>query len=329
MTATIPLPRRALLGAGAALLASPAIAAPWRPNGAVRLILGAAAGGTLDIHARACAPLLAERLGQSVVVENNGGAGGRVAAATVGRAAPDGHTLLVGSGDGLVIADRLFAGQHGKLRPRLRPVTQTIAASQLLVTHPNSGIRSAADYVAAALRPAGVTLGIPGHGGIAHLISEIVNRQLGLTRVVHVPYRGGGPATLDLLSGQLDAMIITLPAVTDHVRSGRLRPLAVSGRQRDPAMPEVPTLDETVAPGLDIASTQGVLVPAATPEPVVEAWHAAWVAALGDPAVNRRLSELGFVVTATTPAAFQVSLDAAKTRFAEVIAAAGIKGEDA
>ena len=326
----IQLPRRAALIAGAGLLATPrALRAQqaWRPRQPVRTIIAAAAAGTLDIHARAAAPVVSERVGQTLVIENNGGAAGRVASATVGRAAPDGHTLLVTSGDGIVISDLLYGRAQGVLRPRLKPVTMTIIAAQLLVTHPDSGIRSVEDYFARSRRAQGVTLGVPGHGGIAHLISEMVNRGLGNTRVVHVPYRGGGPATLDLLGGRIDAMIITLPAVTGHVRAGRLRPLAVSTLQRDPAMPGVPTLAETVIPGFDVPSTQGVLVPADTPDAVVDAWYEAWRAALQT--VAQRLIDLGFVITATTPAAFQESLAAADVRFAEVIAAAGIKAEDA
>jgi tripartite-type tricarboxylate transporter receptor subunit TctC len=326
----IQLPRRAALIAGAGLLATPGLvrAQTWRPRQPVRTIIAAAAAGTLDIHARAAAPAVGERMGQTLVIENSGGAAGRVASATVGRAAPDGHTLLVSSGDGIVISDLLYGREQGMLRPRLKPVTMTIIAAQLLITHPNSGIGSVEDYVARARRGRGVTLGVPGHGGIAHLISEMVNRGLGNMRVVHVPYRGGGPATLDLLAGQIDAMIITLPAVTDHVRAGRLRPLAVSTLRRDPAMPDVPTLAETLIPGFDVPSTQGVLVPEGTPDPVVDAWYQAWRAALQAEEVARRLTDLGFVITATTPAAFRESLAAADARFAEVISAAGIKAED-
>lgn len=327
-----PLSRRAALLSAGVLAAPSRLRADtgWRPTQSVRLIAGAAAGGTLDIHARAAAPLLAQHLGQAVVVENNGGGGGRVAAAAVGRAAPDGHTLLVGSGDGLVIADLLFRGREGPLRPRLRPVSLTVRASQLLVTHPRSGIRDVAGYVDAVRRRDGaLTLALPGHGGIAHLISEMLNRQLGGLRVVHVPYRGGGPATIDLLAGQIDAMIITLPAVTEHVRQGRLVPLAVSTLERDPALPEVPTFHETVAPDFDVPSTQGALLPASTPDAVVEAWNAAWRRALFDPAVKQRLEGIGFTVDASTPAAFEASLSGSSERFAAAIAAAGIRGEDA
>ncbi|MBR0657855.1 Bug family tripartite tricarboxylate transporter substrate binding protein [Neoroseomonas oryzicola] len=326
----IRLHRRHLLAAGGAALAGPALAQPaeWRPTQPVRIVVAAAPGGTLDIHARAAQPLLAQRLGQAVVVENQGGAAGRVAAMQVGRAAPDGHTLLVGSGDGIVLQDILLSARQGRARANLRAVTMTISAAQLLVTHPRSGLRSVQDYVA-ALRTRGerVTLAVPGIGGIAHIISEMVNRQLGL-KVTHVPYRGGGPATLDLLAGQVDAMIITLPAVTTHVREGRLVPLAVSTLARDPALPDTPSFAESVAPGFDVPSTQGALVPAGTPDPVVAALYSAWRDALADAGVKARLEALGFVIHASTPAEFERSLADSEARFAEVISAAGIRSED-
>ena len=328
----IHLSRRTALITSAGLLTTPRIVRAqqgWRPRQSVRTIIGAAAGGTLDIHARAAAPVVSERVGQTLVVENNGGGAGRIASALVGRASADGHTLLVTSGDGVIISDLLYGRTQGVLRLRLKPVTMTIIAAQLLVTHPDSGINSVEDYIGRSRRGQGVTLGVPGHGGIAHLISEMVNRGLGNMHVVHVPYRGGGPATVDLLAGQIDAMIITLPAVTTHVRAGRLKPLAVSTLQRDPAMPDVPTLAETVLPGFDVPSTQGVMVPADTPDAVVDAWYGAWRAALQMQTVAQRLIDLGFVITATTPAAFQALLAAAETRFAEVITAAGIRAEDA
>lgn len=311
------------------MLAAPAAAqtAEWRPTQPVRIIVAAAPGGTLDIHARAAQALLSARLGQSVVVENQGGAAGRIAALQVGRAAPDGHTLLVGSGDGIVLQDILLGARHGRARANLRAVTMTISAAQLLITHPRSGLRSVQDYVAALRgRGDGVTLAVPGIGGIAHIISEMVNRQLGV-KVTHVPYRGGGPATHDLLAGQVDAMIITLPAVTTHVREGRLVPLAVSTLARDPALPETPSFAESVAPGFDVPSTQGVLVPAGTPEAAVRALNAAWRDALSDAEVRARLQALGFVIHASSPAEFERSMAESETRFAEVIAAAGIQAE--
>lgn len=321
--------RRGLLLAGACTgLARPVLGADWRPSQPVRVLVAAAPGGTLDIHARAAQGPLSAVLGQTVIVENQGGGAGRVAALQMGRAAPDGHNMLVASGDGLVLQGILAGARHGKARTNLRAVTMTISAAQLLVTHPRSGITDVQDYFA-ALRARGdrVTLAVPGIGGIAHIISEMVNRELGVN-VTHVPYRGGGPATLDLLAGQVDAMIITLPAVTTHVREGRLVPLAVSTRERDPAMPGVPSYSETVAPGFDVPSTQGILVPAGTPDETVAALEKAWRTALTDAVVRERLQALGFVIRATTSAEFEANLASSETRFAQVIAAAGIRGDD-
>jgi len=323
------LTRRGILAAPAVFpLASRGVQAQsWRPTQPVRVIVAAAPGGTLDIHARAAQSVLASYFGQPLIVENPGGGAGLVATQTVARAAPDGLTLMVVSGDGLILQDILVGARHGRPASKLRPVTMTITAAQLLCTHPRSGIRNIEEYFAALrTRRDQVTLAVPGIGGIAHIISEMVNRALGLT-VTHVPYRGGGPATIDLLAGQVDAQIITLPAVTTYVREGRLVPLAVSTLERDPALPDVPTFAESGIPGFDVPSTQGVLVPVETPDHIVEAWYGAWKAALEEPGVRQRLQAMGFVIQATTPAGFSAVLKDAEKRFGEVIAAAGIKGD--
>lgn len=323
------LTRRGILAASAIfpLVSRGVQAQSWRPTQPVRVIVAAAPGGTLDIHARAAQSVLASYFGQPLIVENQGGGAGLVATQTVARAAPDGLTLMVVSGDGLILQDILVGARHGRPASKLRPVTMTITAAQLLCTHPRSGIRNIEEYFAALrTRRDQVTLAVPGIGGIAHIISEMVNRALGLT-VTHVPYRGGGPATIDLLAGQVDAQIITLPAVTTYVREGRLVPLAVSTLERDPALPDVPTFAESGIPGFDVPSTQGVLVPIETPDHIVEAWYGAWKAALEEPGVRQRLQAMGFVIQATTPARFSAVLKDAENRFGEVIAAAGIKGD--
>jgi tripartite-type tricarboxylate transporter receptor subunit TctC len=325
---TLVLPRRGLLAAPALLTPPAARAQSWRPTQPVRVVISAAPGGTLDIHARATQAILSNRMGQPLIVENQGGGAGLVGNQMVGRAAPDGLTMVVASGDGLVLQDILVGARQGRARNRLRPVTMTITAAQLLCTHPRSGIRNVDEYFG-MLRARGdrVTLAVPGIGGVAHIISEMVNRTLGV-QVTHVPYRGGGPATIDLLAGQVDAMIITLPAVSAHVREGRIVPLAVSTLTRDPAMPDTPTFAESGIPGFDVPSTQGVLMPAGTSDVVVEAWYEACKFALSDPAVRARLQGLGFVVQASTPVEFDRVLNDAEARFSEVIAAAGIRGED-
>lgn len=311
-------PRRALL---AAALPFPARAAGFatRP---VKILVSAAAGASLDILARAIAPGLGQALGQAVVVENQGGAGGLVAMQQVARAAPDGHTLLL-TGDALVTVGAMQR-EAGVDAAGFAPVTLAVRAAQLLVTHPGTGIADVAQYVARVrAAPGRLNMGLPGWGGIAHLINEMLNRQLGLG-VEYIPYRGGAPAALDLLARQVDAIIITLPAVTEHVREGRLIGLAVSTARRDPALPAVPSLAETVAPGFDVESFQGVLAPAGTPVGVVAELHAGISAALALPAVRARLTELGYEIVAAGPAPFAQRIAVLGERFGQVIREAGI-----
>ncbi|MDO9711490.1 tripartite tricarboxylate transporter substrate-binding protein [Paracraurococcus lichenis] len=327
-----PLPprrfgRRAAL---AAALAAP-VMAPARadqfPSRAFRLIVGVAAGASLDTLARGLARGLNEQFGVGAVVENQASGGGLTATLQVARAPADGHTLLIAS-DSLILSEALLPEPGYSSDRSFAPVTQAIRAAQILVTHPRSGIRSVQDYVdRVRAAPGTLNLGLPVWGGIAHVGSEILNRQLGGLQVEYVPYRGGALTTIDLLAGQLDAMIIILPAITEHVRQGRIVPLAVTTAQRDPTMPEVPTLAETVAPGYELDSWQGVLAPAGTPPTVIAQLHAAIAASLAAGPVRDRLVDLGFEIVAALPAEFARRLsDQARTLNAAV-REAGIRPE--
>ncbi|HEY4251473.1 MAG TPA: tripartite tricarboxylate transporter substrate-binding protein [Roseomonas sp.] len=317
--------RRAALGLLAAALARPALAQGQRP---IRLIVGFAPGGSVDTLARTLQPHLAEALGQPVLVENQGGANTLLATRNAAAAAPDGQTLLVTS-DSLSINQALLPDPGYSATRSFAPVTLAIAAAQILVTHPGSGIRSAADY-AARLRDGRLNIGVPGWGAIGHLVSEALNQRLGGARQAeHIAYRGGAPATTDLLAGNLDAVWITLPAVTPHVRDGRLIGLAVSTVDRARALPQVPTVAEALSPGFDVPTWQGILAPAATPAPVVERLSAAAIAVLRRPAVTQALDGLGFDIVAAPPAEFARHIEAAVTDFTPVIRAAGIRAEGA
>ncbi|MBR0646015.1 Bug family tripartite tricarboxylate transporter substrate binding protein [Plastoroseomonas hellenica] len=319
------LSRRAALGLLAtAPLARPALAQAPRP---VRLIVGFAPGGSVDTLARTLQPHLTEVLGQPVLVENQGGANTLLATRAVAAAAPDGQTLLVTS-DSLSINQALLPDPGYSATASFAPVTLAIAAAQILVTHPGSGIRNAAEY-AARLRDGRLNIGVPGWGAIGHLVSESLNQRLGGSRAEHVAYRGGAPATTDLLAGNLDAVWITLPAVTPHVRDGRLLGLAVSTGERSRALPAVPTVAETLSPGFDVPTWQGILAPAGTPRPVIERLSAAAIAVLRRPAVNQALDGLGFDVVAGPPEQFSRHIEAAVASFTPVIRAAGIRPEGA
>jgi tripartite-type tricarboxylate transporter receptor subunit TctC len=294
------------------------------PNRALKLTVSAAAGGSIDILARTLAPHLSASLGQPVVVENQGGGNGVVAINAVARAVPDGHALLV-TGDAIVLAEALTPNAGYSARDSFAPVTLAISAAQILVTHPKSGIASVQNYIARVrASPGRVNLGIPSWGGIAHLISESMNQQLGGLAVEYISYRGGAPAVVDLLAGQLDALIITLPAITDHARDGRIVPLAVSTAQRDAALPLVPTMSETILPGFDVDSWQGFLAPAGTPPATITRLHAEITRALAIAEVRARLTELGFTIAAQPPEIFAQHIARATERFAAVIRAANI-----
>jgi len=296
------------------------------PSRPIRLIVGVAPGASLDTLARGLARGMTSRFGTGIVVENQPGGGGLIATLQVARAVPDGHTLLM-TADSLVLTEAMLPEAGYSVRRSFSPVTQAIRAAQVLATHPTSGLRTAQDYVAQArAQPGKLNLGLPGWGGIAHVISELLNRRLGL-QVEQIPYRGGAPETLALLAREIDAMIITLPAIAEHIRSKRLVALAVSTGQRDPVFAEVPTLAETVAPGFDIDSWQGVVAPAGTPQAIVERLHDAIAFSLATPEIGGRLRDLGFDIVAAPPAEFARRLTHQADTLGQAVRDAGIRAE--
>ncbi len=318
--------RRSALGAAlASVAASPARAATWAPTRPVRLVVSSAPAASLDTLARIIAPTLSMRLGQTVLVENQGGANGLIAMQQVARGEADGHTLLV-TGDAIVLAELIAPNPGFTVRGSFTPVTQAVRAAQILATHPGSGLTDIAGYVAAVkARPGRLNVGLPAWGGIAHVVHELLSQAAGGLPVEYVTYRGGGPATTDLLARHLDALVITLPAITEQIRQGAIVPLAVTTAMRDAALPDVPTLAETVAPGYDVESWQGLLVPKDVPAPIVAALHGAIAATLREPAVQDRLTGLGFEVVADGPEVFARRTDESTQRFAGVVRAAGIR----
>lgn len=313
--------------ASAALLALPvaanAPATPF-PGKPVRIVVPVAAGGSADKLARTLALKLSERWHQTVVVENVAGASGTIGAAQVARAAPDGQTLLLG-GEGVTLNASLFKRLPYDSQHAFRGVIKAVVSPQILVARPGLGVRTFQDYLALARRkPGELALGLPGNGGIAHVAHEMLSRQMGI-QVNYIPYPGGGPATLDLLGGHIDATLITLAAVTDYVRNGRLVALAVTTPYRSKALPQVPTMAEAGAPGFAVESWQGLLAPAGTPDDVVARIQRDTAAVLAEPATRQQLEGAGFVVVASSAQALDDTLSKDLPRYASVIAAAGIK----
>ncbi|MGG5821242.1 Bug family tripartite tricarboxylate transporter substrate binding protein [Falsiroseomonas sp. HW251] len=319
MNSLSPLPRRSLLGLlGAAALAPVAHAQASWPDRPLRVIIPVAPGGSLDILGRTFARAISPALGQPVVAENHPGAGSNLAFELVARARPDGLTLLVGS-DPLTINPSLYRRVGYDPVRDFAPVIELVRAPQVLVVHPSSPATDLASFLALARREGGtMSMGSQGNGSIGHLAGAVLTQRTGVA-FTHVPYRGGGPAVVDVVAGHLDALLVTLPAAIEHIRGGRLKALAVSGLNRSAALPEVPTIAEQGLPGFDVVTWQGILVPAGTPEPVVARLNAVLAEALAKPDVADSLASQGFDLRGGTPQAFAALIREESARWPGIV----------
>ena len=293
------------------------------PNKPVRIIVPVAPGGSADKLTRTLADKLAALWGQSVVVENVAGASGTIGAAKVAKAAPDGYTLLQ-QGEGLTLNGLLFAQLHYDTQMAFTPIIKAVVNPQVLVVNPGTGLNTLGDYLARAkAKPQSISLGLPGNGGIAHVAHEILTQETG-AKVNYIPYPGGGPAALDVLGGHTDATLITLAAVTEYVRAGKLRALAVTTPYRSDALPQVPTMAEAGVPGFSVESWQGYFAPAGTPAPIVAKINRDLQTVLQAPDVRAQLEHMGFKVAGGSPADLGQSLQSERPRYARAIQSAGL-----
>ncbi|WP_458095258.1 tripartite tricarboxylate transporter substrate-binding protein [Roseomonas sp. WA12] len=319
--------RRALLAA-LPLLAAPSILRAQVGPRPVRAVVPFPPGGGVDVFARPFAQALAAVLGQSVVVENVGGASSRIGNASVTRAPADGGTLLF-TNDTLAAVEALPVPGGVPALPQLAPVLLAAGSPHAIITHPRSGIPDIAAYAARVRDPARrPNIALPGIGTAHHFASALFDQAVG-GRAEVVPYRGGGPAIADLLAGVVDASLLTLGAVAGHIRDGRLVGLAVTSAKRAAVVPEVPTVAETVAPGFDVTTWMGVLAPAATPAETIARLLAAGRTAMEDAVLRERLASLGFEPAGGGPEAFGALLRDTVARFSAVAPLAGIRAEEA
>jgi tripartite-type tricarboxylate transporter receptor subunit TctC len=287
---------------GLSALAAPAHAQPpaW-PARPLRWVVPYPAGGGTDLVARTVAAALAPLLGQPVVVDNRPGAAGILAAEALARAPGDGHTLISADMGMLVYNTALYRRLPYDPSRDFRPVSTVARFHFALVTHPEAPARSVEALIAQARRqPGALNMASPGIGSPHHLALERLQKAAGI-RVTHLPYRGGAPAVADLVAGQVHAMFLDLASGQSALEAGRLRPLAVPAATRLPALPDVPTLAECGFPGFEVYSRQGVLVPARTPDGVVEALSAAIRAVSAEPTLVSRLAAVGVEAGASTP----------------------------
>lgn len=319
--------RKMFLMAAASLLAlaSAVHAEPGYPTKPIRLIVPFAPGGSTDVLARLLAEALRPELGQPVIVENKAGAGGNIGGDFVAKAPPDGYTLLIAAAGPTVINPSLYARMPYDPVKDLRPVTLLIQEPNLMAINPKIPAKTVPEFIAyAKSRPTEVSFGSPGNGSPAHLAGEWFNQLTGTT-MVHVPYKGTGPALNDLLAGQIAMMIDNMPALWPHVQSGKLRALAVSTDKRATAAPDIPTVAESGVKGFSFGAWKGLMAPAATPPEIVERLHAAATKALAKPDFRKRLIDLGAEPVGNTPAQFAAVIKTETASWAALVKSTGTK----
>lgn len=322
--------RNALRGAaaGLALLAAaglPAAAqAPAWPAKPVTLLVPFAAGGTVDKVARTLAEPLRARLGQPIVIENRGGAGGTIGMAALAKAAPDGHTLAMVF-DSYATEQHIYRKLPYATLADFTGISTLVRSPMVLVVPAASPYKTLAQYVDAARKPGAVSYASVGAGSSNHLAAELFHETAG-THGLHVPFKGGGPAMTDLVGGHVDSMIASLPLVLQEIQGGRLRALAVTSPGRSTALPEVPALAERYK-GFEVYSWVGFVAPARTPAPVLDRLQAEVAAVLSTPQVARQLTDGGFEVVAATRDETNALLRAESDRWGRLIKAHNIAAE--
>jgi tripartite-type tricarboxylate transporter receptor subunit TctC len=336
MTSPLLLPRRAALtlaaSAALALLAAPAAAQSTWPTKPVRIVVPFAPGGTTDILARAVAPELSKAFGQQFIVDNRAGAGGNVGAEIVARAPNDGYTLLMGT-----------VGTHGinrALYPKLPydpikdfvPITLVAAVPNVMEMNVDKAkalnINNVADFVKyAKANPGKLNMASSGSGTSIHLAGELFKSMTG-SYMTHIPYRGSGPALMDMVGGSADVMFDNLPSSMQQIKGGKLKALAVTSSQRSPALPDVPTVEEAGGPalkGYEASSWFGLLAPAGTSPEIVNRIQQEVAKALATPAVKEKMLAQGAIPSGNSPADFAKLIDAEHVKWAKVVKASGAK----
>jgi tripartite-type tricarboxylate transporter receptor subunit TctC len=306
------------------IVAASAIAQDW-PRKPLRIIVPFAPGGVADNSARVVAEPLGARLGQAVVVENRPGASGNIGTQAVAESAPDGYTLLLGFDGTMVINPHVFAKVPFDTLYDFEPVTKLGDATLILVAHPSLPAKNLNELIALA-RTRPLAYGTSGTGGTPHLAGELLRQRTG-ARLEHVPYKGGGQAITDVVGGQIPLVFTAIATAQQYVRTGRLVGLGVPGAKRSPALPDVPTFEESGFAPFDVSSWVGIFAPAKTPPAIVERLQKELAQVLRTPFVKERYGVLGIEPVGNTPREFFEQVRADLARWEKVVKSANIKVE--
>jgi len=310
-----------------ALAAAAPAAAQQYPTRPVRFVVPFAPGGSTDTLARTMGVKLADALGQQVVVDNRPGGNGDIGMLIVARAPADGHTIVLGYIANLAIAPSLQAKMPYDPVKDFAPITQPASSPNVLTAHPSVPAKNLKELIALAnASPGKVSFASTGVASVGHLTGELINNLAGI-RMTHVPYKGSGQAVTDILGGHVQVMFSGFSSTLHHIKSGKLRALAVTGPKRSPALNDVPTISEQGFPGVEATAWYGVLAPAGTPKPVVTRLHADLVKVLRQPDVVQKLDGLGFEIAGSTPGEFAAYIRSEIKKWEKVVRASGAKSD--
>ncbi|MGQ0752717.1 MAG: Bug family tripartite tricarboxylate transporter substrate binding protein [Betaproteobacteria bacterium] len=293
------------------------------PNRPIRILIGSAPGGGLDQTARVISERFSAALGQSIVIDNRPGAAGTLAAQILRNSTPDGYTLNLGAIGNLAVNYSLYRNIGYHPLQDLAPVTHMVDAANVVVVHPTVAAKSIKELIALATKQPGMTYGSSGAGNAGHLAGELFNR-MAKVELTHVPYKGGGPAMVDLVGGRINMIFASPSSSIPHVKSGRIRGLAVTTLKRSSIIPDLPTVAESGIPGYEVNNWYAMVAPAKTPKAVIARLNRELVTILNDPEIKRRLVAHGVEAAPSTPEALGRYMKSEFEKWGKLIAEAGI-----
>ncbi len=318
--------RKLFIGAVLTLASATAFAQAY-PSKPIRLISPFAPGGGADITSRAIAPRLSAALGQQIIVDNRGGAGGMVGVDLAAKAPADGYTIVLGTIGNIAINPSLYSKMPYDPQKDLVSIGQVANALNVLVVHPSLPAKTVKEFIAVAKQnPGQLNFGSSGPGATDHLAGEVFNVMAGV-KMVHIPYKGGAPAMLDLIGGQVQLVFSTVATAVGAIQANRIRALAMTGNQRYERMPQIPTIAEAGLKGFEVNNWYGFFAPAGTPREIVMRIHSVTAKALAMTDVKTRLLDAGIIATSSTPEAFTGYIQAETQKWAKVIKSANIKAD--